>query len=363
MAPASVPIVLPCRGTSSRGSSAAQVAAEFAGRGLAEVADDIEQAIRTAREGRAVIALDACAGGCQARLLDARGVSTLRALNLSDAGDDVVVGFMDTPSVGKLEATARPFVRTRRSRLTPPPDLSEHRIHSTEDYLVALDTLTSLVVECGALADAPTLAAHVAHVLGVSRPSAGAMLDRLEEVGYVRRGAHKDVLLTIDGRAEADRVLRKQRILECFAAQMLGYGIDECYERARDAAPGFGDDAISRTWEALGRPAHCPHGWPIDPRLARAQARGLLALSAVSVHERFTVERVDETSRQRLQTLVEAGIEPGRALDDVDVRPAAGTVVFTVSGERRSISTVLAGSVLVRPLEREPAARVTLQAV
>lgn len=347
MARATTPVLLPCRGVSRRGVSAAEVTGQLAARGIAEVAETIEQTVGAAGEGRTVIAVDACAGSCQARLLDARGVPSLRALDLSGPGD-VANGVAETATVGELEAAAHPFRRTRRTLPLRAGELSEHPAHSSEDYLLALDTLTSPVVECGVLADAPTLAAHVAQILGITRSSAGAMLDRLEDAGYVRRGMHRDVLLTPAGRAEADRVVRKQRVLECLVVETLGYGVDECYERAREIAAGFGDDAVARAWEALGRPARCPHGWPTDPGLARRGARGLLALSAVPADARVTVERVDETSRERLRVLADAGIEPQRQLDGVTTSPAAGMVAFTADGERRSISTILAASVLVR---------------
>ena len=78
------PILLPCHGTSARGVQADDVAAALHGRGLVQVIEDIEEIVAAAREGREVIALDGCAASCQARLLDARGVETLRSLNLAD---------------------------------------------------------------------------------------------------------------------------------------------------------------------------------------------------------------------------------------------------------------------------------------
>ncbi len=347
MASAVRPILLPCHGASSLDVEAAEVAARLELHGLAEIVEDIEQIVAAAREGREVIALDACAASCQARLLDARGVATLRALNLSDdgtSGHDVG----EATSVGELEAATSPVKRVRRSVAVPTGGLSSRRTHSHEDYLLALDTLTSPVVECGAVVDAPTLSAHVAQILGISRPAAGETLARLEEDGYIRRGVHKDVLLTVEGRARADRILRKQRILECFAAQTLGYTVDECFERAREIAPGFGVEALDRVWEALGRPERCPHGWPVDPERSRRETRGLLALSSVAAEGEVAVERLDETSGERLRALLAAGIEPGGALARVSVNPAAGMVAFEAAGEERGISLVLAGSVLVR---------------
>jgi DtxR family Mn-dependent transcriptional regulator len=347
MADAMRPILLPCHGASSRGVEAADVASRLAGHGLVEVVEDIEQIVAAARTGREVIALDACAASCQARLLDARGVATLRTLALSDerpAGSDVG----DATSVGELEAATSLPKRTRRAMSIPTGELSGRRSHSHEDYLLALDTLTSPVVECGAIVDSPTLAAHVAQILGISRPAAGETLARLEEEGFIRRGVHKDVLLTVSGRREADRILRKQRILECFAVETLGYPVDECFERAREISLGFAEETLGRVWAALGHPARCPHGWPVDPTRSRIETRGLFALSAAHADANVTVERLDEMSGERLRALLEAGIEPGRSLRAVSVNPAAGMVGFAAASEQGAISLLLAGSVLVR---------------
>jgi len=341
-----VPVLLPCHGAPESGARAVEVAADLAGRGLAEVVEDIEQVVAAAREGRAVLALDGCAGSCQARLLDAHGVRALRALNLSEpsAGGEELA---HASSVAALEAAATPVKRTRRA-LTVAPQPDERRTHSLDDYLLALDALTSPVVECGAVADAPTLTAHVAQLLGVSRAAAGEMVARLKEEGLVQRGEHKDLLLTVAGRAAADRLLRTQRILECFVVESLGYSIAECHERARELAPGFDAEAVERVWESLGRPERCPHGRPLDPVQARDGARELLALSAVRLGSGVTVDRLEEGNRERLSALADAGIRPGTRLTEVAVNPAAGMVSFLVGGERGTISSLLAGAVLVR---------------
>jgi DtxR family Mn-dependent transcriptional regulator len=346
MAAAKLPVVLPCTGTPESGARAAEVAAGLAGRGLAEVVDDVEQVVAAARDGRTVLALDGCAGSCQARLLDAAGVRSLRALNLSGPGA-TGVEVAKASSVEALAAAATPLRRTRRApALAAQSD--ERRSHSLDDYLLALDALTASVVECGAVADAPTLTAHVARLLGVSRAAAGEMVVRLEDEGLVRRGERKELLLTAAGRTAADRLLRAKRVLECFAVDSLGYSIAECHGRARELTLGFDDEAVERVWAALGRPERCPHGRPLDPVRARESARELLALSAVRASGLVTVDRLEEGSRERLAALADAGIAPGVRLAEVTADPAAETVSFLVAGERRSIGGALADAVLVR---------------
>ena len=337
-----VPLLLPCHGTREDGPDAAEVADELAARGLAEVVDDVDVAERAAADGREVLALDGCAASCQARLLDAHGVREFRTLNLSQPAE--VEG---AASVAELEAAAAPLRRSRR-RLAPLPEADERRTHTLEDYLLAVDALTAPIVDCGSVVDAPTVSAHLARALNVSRAAAGEMVARLEDEQLIRRAANKDVLLTPKGRAAADRLLRKQRILECFVAETLGYALADSFDQARQLAEGFGDDAVERVFEALGRPARCPHGWPIDAAEARQSVRELHALGSVDSGATVVVDRLEEVSRGRVQALADAGLTPGGRLDHVAAHAAAGTVSFTIDGAERSIGTLLAGAVLVR---------------
>ena len=139
------------------------------------------------------------------------------------------------------------------------------------------------------------------------------MLGRLEDAGYVRRGAYKDLLLTAEGRAAADRALRKQRILECFASTRSATGSTSATSRRGRSPPGSTPTPLERVWNALGRPASCPHGWPLDSERARHESRGLLALGAVPPATPVSVERLDESNRDRLRALLDSGIAPARS--------------------------------------------------
>ena len=331
-----VPLVVPCHGLTDEGVRVGDTAREMESRGLVEVADDLDAIMAAARSGRAVVALDGCAAGCQARWLDAQGVRATGTLGLPAPAD-----------AGHLATMATPHKRPRP--LPPsPPSAHPHRTNSLDDYLLAVDALTAPVVECGAVVDAPTLAAHVAQILGVSRPAAGEMIGRLEKEGLVSRGERKEVLLTASGRSAADLLLRRQRILERFVVETLGYDVADCYEEARGLAPGFDEDALERLWLALGRPDRCPHGRPIDAEEGRRTARELIALSAAQPGSTVHVDRLEEGNRERLQALGDAGIHPGSVLSDVEVHDAADLVSFTGDRGREAISVSLAGSVLVR---------------
>src|ERR1044072_6106834 len=95
--------------------------------------------------------------------------------------------------------------------------------HSVDDYL---ETIYFLAFPIGEYRPetkgSPTLAVRVADMRGVSRASAGEMLKRLEAEGLVERGTRKEALLTEKGRARAEHVVRRHRIIERLLADLMG---------------------------------------------------------------------------------------------------------------------------------------------
>ena len=316
-----LPLVLPCRGGTATTQLAAEVAAALDRLGVAEATSDAAQAVAAARRGRRVVALDGCASACRARLLEAQGVGVEPGLNLAELGVDVEaaaeadVRRLAAEAAARLGRHDRPSTRSgqhRRRLVHPPVARRSTRAHDVNDYLLAIDALASTSVECGAVAaDAPTLAAHVSLLLGVSRPSAGEALARLQARGLVTRGAQKQVVLTPRGRDAADRIVRRHRLLERFAVDYLGYPSGECFERARILERAFDDDAIERLHDKLGSPERCPHGWPVDPRRARAEGDELCTLLALPEGARATVARIVERDGALTLRLFELGLVPG----------------------------------------------------
>src|SRR4029453_12384372 len=116
----------------------------------------------------------------------------------------------------------------------------------------------------------PTLAVRVADMLSVSRASAGEMLKRLEAEGLVERGEHKEAILTAPGRAQAERVVRRHRIIERLLTDFMGYTPAEAHEQADLLGNTFTDDMVERIEAQLGKPDRCPHGWPVDTAFEQA---------------------------------------------------------------------------------------------
>src|SRR3954467_11148439 len=136
--------------------------------------------------------------------------------------------------------------------------------HSVDEYL---ETIYFLAFPIGEYrpqtTGTPTLAARVAEMLGVSRASAGEMLKRLQAEGLIARGEHKEALLTPKGRARAEKVVRKHRIIERLLTDFMGYPAAEAPVHADALGDTFSDDMIERIEERLGHPQGRRPGRPV----------------------------------------------------------------------------------------------------
>ena len=218
--------------------------------------------------------------------------------------------------------------------------------HSVDEYL---ETIYFLAFPIGEYtprgAGSPPLASRVAEMLGVSRASAGEMLKRLEADGLIERGERKEALLTTTGRARAERVVRKHRIIERLLTDFMGYTGYEAHERADELGDTFSDEMIERIDERLGHPERCPHGWPVDTKLEQAEnAEPDAARRAPARVARD--DRPPRRARRRAAALV---LRPGprpRAGDRAALRRAGGRSVHgrrSTAASAQSASSAAAG--------------------
>jgi DtxR family Mn-dependent transcriptional regulator len=303
-----------------------------------------------------VIAVDGCADACVSRTLGARGVrATSIRLHELGAGSGDVLGEPERERllaevVARLQQASRtgPSARAphRRPAAPTPVDPGEKRPHTPDDYLYAIRNLTSPLVDCGTvIADLPTLAAHVARVLSVSRPTAGAMLRRLESDGLIERGPGREILLTDSGRRGADRLARRHRVVERLLTDVLGYTVAECYGLALQVRGEFDEAMIERMAAQLSPADRCPHGWPLDPELEQGQFADVVALSALPPGA-ATIVALVEDDVAAVTCLVGLGLTP-----DVEIELAdepSGTPTVVADGVRHHLDEASAAAVLVR---------------
>jgi DtxR family transcriptional regulator, Mn-dependent transcriptional regulator len=224
-----------------------------------------------------------------------------------------------------------------------------HR-HSVDEYL---ETIYFLAFPIGEYAPqgsrTPTLAARVAEMLGVSRASAGEMLKRLEREGLVRRGEHKEALLTKKGRTRAERVVRKHRIIERLLTDFMGYTAAEAHVHADELGDTFSDEMIERVAKRLGNPERCPHGWPVDPDVEQAENEELRPLAELDDGAKATIVRLAEHDGDLLHWFYDQGLEPGRVLQMKSADPAAGSFRVKLGRREETIGEKAAAGLFVRP--------------
>src|SRR5215813_8560659 len=151
--------------------------------------------------------------------------------------------------------------------------------HSVDEYLETIYFLAFPIGEYRPATGATAIASRVAEMLGVSRASAGEMLKRLEADGLIERGEQKEAILTKTGRARAEKVVRKHRIIERLLTDFMGYTAAEAHVHADELGDTFSDDMVERIEVKLGNPDRCPHGWPVDPDVEQAENQELAPLA------------------------------------------------------------------------------------
>jgi DtxR family transcriptional regulator, Mn-dependent transcriptional regulator len=221
--------------------------------------------------------------------------------------------------------------------------------HSVDEYLETIYFLAFPIGEYRPQASgAPTLAARVAEMLGVSRASAGEMLKRLESEGLVERGEHKEAILTPKGRERAERVVRRHRLVERLLTDFMGYTAAEAHVHADEIGESFSDDMIERIDERLGHPERCPHGWPLDTEAEQAENRELAPLADLAPGTRAQIVRLAEHDGELLHWFYDQGFVPGTELEVREAQPAAEQLTVKVNGDERAISEKAAAGLFVR---------------
>jgi Mn-dependent DtxR family transcriptional regulator len=222
--------------------------------------------------------------------------------------------------------------------------------HSVDEYL---ETIYFLAFPIGEYAPptstSPTLASRVAEMLGVSRASAGEMLKRLERDGLIRRGEHKEALLTRKGRTRAERVVRKHRIIERLLTDFMGYTAAEAHVHADELGDTFSEEMIERVAERLGHPERCPHGWPVDPDFEQAENDELKSLAELEDGARATIVRLAEHDGDLLHWFYDQGLEPGRKLQMKTADAGNGKYRVKLGKREETLSERAAAGLFVRP--------------
>ena len=187
----------------------------------------------------------------------------------------------------------------------------------------------------------PMTGANVARAMQLSAPTVHEMIGRLERDGYVTRGTDKALSFTDDGRAHAEGIVRRHRLIERFLTDVLGIPWDEVHEEAERLEHAMSPVLEERMLAAIGDAKTCPHGHPIYI------GDRLTGVPLGDVEEGATVRilRFENEAEDLLHYLKDAGIEPGLEGDVTEIDDEH--MVVTLAGRPCEVSRSVAETVSV----------------
>jgi DtxR family transcriptional regulator, Mn-dependent transcriptional regulator len=186
----------------------------------------------------------------------------------------------------------------------------------------------------------------VAAAMGVSAPSASAMLKRLAALDLVEHVPYRGVELTETGRRVALEIVRHHRLLEQYLAETLGVPLERVHAEADRLEHALSEELERLIDAKLGHPTHDPHGHPIpDAELKLAPAAEARSLLELEPGETATIRHVPDGDSDLLRYLAELDLLPGRSIVIEGFAPFGGPVTLRSSSGAHAISRELAGAI------------------
>ncbi len=195
--------------------------------------------------------------------------------------------------------------------------------------------------------------ANLARAMQLSAPTVSEMLGRLERDGFISRDSNRSISFTEEGRADAERIVSRHRMIERFLTDTVGVPWDDVHEEAEKLEHAMTPRFEAYMRAAVGDATTCPHGHPINVghRIDGAP------LADCEVGATIEILRLENEAEDLLHYLKSAGVAPGLtgyviSVDDDVVR-------LELNGEETEITVSVAETVSVKA-DPSPPARIAL---
>ena len=212
---------------------------------------------------------------------------------------------------------------------------------SVQDYLAAIYDLAG--------SGKPVIGARLAKHVKVSPPAVTEALQRMARLGYIKLGPGKEISFTKKGKALAEVMARRHRLLERWLTDILGLDWTEAHEEAHRLEHALSPKVEDRLAAILGMPSTCPHGNPI-PGMAGPASTHPFPLDQAKEGTTVVVERITEEAeadRKLLEHLWQNGVRPGMKLKIQEIAPWAGTITTASDGKTIVLGLAAAGKIWV----------------
>jgi DtxR family transcriptional regulator, Mn-dependent transcriptional regulator len=221
----------------------------------------------------------------------------------------------------------------------------DHATVAEEEYLQIIYWLQE--------AGLPITGANIARAMQVSAPTVHEMIGRLENDGYITRGADKRLEFTDTGREHASQIVRRHRLIERFLTDVFDIPWDQVHEEAERLEHWMSPVVEERMLRAIGDAKTCPHGHPI---FEGARETGV-PLADVAEGASVRVLRFENEAEDLLHYLKDTGLHPG--LEGTLARSGNDEIVLEAAESQHSITRSVAETVSV-VADPSPPARTAL---
>jgi DtxR family Mn-dependent transcriptional regulator len=207
---------------------------------------------------------------------------------------------------------------------------------------------------------------EISKKLDVAPASVTEMLKKLSEDDYIKYEPYKGSMLTVKGLKEAQRILRKHRLLENFLTDVLHIGKEKVHTQACEMEHALSDEAEESLCRLLKHPDKCSDDGNTIPAcdLPFKTCEECIQLHAQGLEE--VGKRQQDLTPIRelksghygkisfirgehkvLQRLLDMGLTPGTKIKVVKVAPMDGPVEVAVRGSKLAIGQDIACNVFV----------------
>ncbi|MED5428853.1 MAG: metal-dependent transcriptional regulator [Chloroflexota bacterium] len=188
----------------------------------------------------------------------------------------------------------------------------------------------------------------MAEGLGTSLPSVSAMIRRMTREKLVTTSSEKEISLTKSGLTEAESILRRHRLAERLAVDVLKVDLKRAHEEAHRLEHAFSPYLESRVVDILDHPTTCPFGHPI-PGSKYVSNNSSVSLNKAKVGHDYLVDMLPEDDMELLGYFVDNDFLPGAHIQITDLSNSRGVITLKLGNKELVFSMGISNLIRVSP--------------